>query len=302
MRRRIIYSAVIVICVILMICAIQVWDNKARDKINTLTVKIFEKNDNEPGIYKKQLMYISLAIQERWSFKTCEYNKVCYIDEYENAGYIEKDLNEDGIPELIIGQRFASGNGIKSQRIYQCYTIDDSGNIVSLLDSLSKYYFVYPNRFGMCSFGDESNSFSNVYVLKNGELVTDDDDLPDMNEEILEMNEIPMDFSGKEGLENVLIRINNALPIPKAQKGPWEDTVDSVTIVLIEWGKSTDLSVKEISDVTKEWVEKRPPSGQNNFIFDMGQVDKCYQDLINNGTVKQPLDSVEEVMNVVGLR
>lgn len=111
-----------------------------------------------------------------------------------------------------------------------------------------------------------------------------------------------MDFSGKEGLENVLIRINNALPIPKAQKGPWEDTVDSVTIVLIEWGKSTDLSVKEISDVTKEWVEKRPPSGQNNFIFDMGQVDKCYQDLINNGTVKQPLDSVEEVMNVVGLR
>jgi|GEM_PF-5715108 len=52
MRRRIIYSAVIVICVILMICAIQVWDNKARDKINTLTVNIFEKNDNEPGIYK----------------------------------------------------------------------------------------------------------------------------------------------------------------------------------------------------------------------------------------------------------
>lgn len=49
----------------------------------------------------------------------------------------------------------------------------------------------------MCSFGDKSNSFSNVYVLKNGELVTDDDDLPDMNEEILEMKEIPMDFSGK---------------------------------------------------------------------------------------------------------
>ena len=86
-------------------------------------------------------------------------------------GYAVDDLDDDGIPELVIGT--ISGEEFYGKLIFVLYTLDDHGEPVQIFSSTerNRYYYAGGIRFANIGSSGADSSFVTTLKLEGEELV-----------------------------------------------------------------------------------------------------------------------------------
>ena len=117
--------------------------------------------------------YIVVGYQSKWKdMDPAEEMKLSSVYAYCSpyCGFAQKDINGDGIPELLIGDRFEDGTTI----IYDIYTIHPrTASLIHLASGGERDRFTINESGTIIEEGSNSasDSFTKAYRIKNGRLV-----------------------------------------------------------------------------------------------------------------------------------
>lgn len=122
--------------------------------------------------YADIVSFICQGYQCRWDTMKPEDQGLSPVYSYssEYAGFAEKDINGDGIPELVIGDQFEDG----TYRIYDIYTINpDDGSLIHLASGGERDTFVINGSGVIIEEGSSSafDSFQRGFTIEDGALV-----------------------------------------------------------------------------------------------------------------------------------
>ena len=132
-----------------------------------------------PEAYKEMLDRYRLAVSEQRNagqLMEDELNTLCVYcyegEPLENIGYLVRDLDGDGTPELLIGT--VGGDNFTYLLLFDLYTLSD-GEAAPLFQGWerSRWYMLEDGRFYNYGAAGAGYSFGSVYLLSGGELVFD---------------------------------------------------------------------------------------------------------------------------------
>ena len=139
---------------------------------------------NQPKLTKEEVIeygeigfsdivsYIVVGYQSNWEDMNPDEMNLssvyCYCSPY--CGFCQKDINGDGIPELLIGDKFEDGSTV----LYDIYTIHPkTASLIHLASGGERDRFTVSESGTIIEDGSNSafESFTKVYQIKKGELV-----------------------------------------------------------------------------------------------------------------------------------
>ena len=148
------------------------------------TVLIFVSCGNRQKLTKEEVIdygeigfsdivsYIVVGYQSHWEDMNPDEMDLssvyCYCSPY--CGFCQKDINDDGIPELLIGDKFEDGSTV----LYDIYTIHPkTASLIHLARGGERDRFTVNGSGTIIEEGSNSafESFTKAYRIKNGKLV-----------------------------------------------------------------------------------------------------------------------------------
>ncbi|MBQ0025392.1 MAG: hypothetical protein KBT00_06705 [Bacteroidales bacterium] len=124
--------------------------------------------------------FIVVGYQSNWEDMSPDEMGLSSVYSYSSpyCGFTQKDINNDGIPELLIGDKFEDGSTV----LYDIYTIHpETASLIHLASGGER------DRFTVCESGviieegsnSASDSFTASYQIKKGKLVKLKDATPE---------------------------------------------------------------------------------------------------------------------------
>lgn len=116
-----------------------------------------------PVVYEPILKQYRSALEERWTGQQlvdAGLNFMIKDVPSEAVGYAVDDLDDDGVPELIIGT--ISTDDFYGKLIFVLYTVDDDGEPVQIFSSIERDRYYYAGGVRFANLG--SSAFDDSYV------------------------------------------------------------------------------------------------------------------------------------------
>lgn len=288
------------------------------------------KTAQEAAAYEGLLTLYSTALGERWSGAILMENSMnymladCYGDQpFERIGYLIKDLDGDGIPELAIGTTAQNPDDFYGKLIFELYTLDGDGNVVKVFSSSERdrYYYAGDNLFANLGSSGAAESIDTTVKFADGVTV----DLGSATEPSayrqMELTEFSHQQDAAEEQPDsplqlpILDEINRNTTVGAA--GAYLTAVQSA-VKLLDWGTATGLDAEEIKAATVAWMADKGNDEQAAFAEKLTEVDEAYKQLLQDGAEELlisagcedaaypwsdvPVESIEAVMEAAGLR
>ena len=137
----------------------------AADRINVNGVEA--EKPAVPAVYEPILKQYRSALEERWTGQQLVNAGLNYMIRDvapESVGYAVDDLDDDGIPELIIGT--ISTDDFYGKLIFVLYTVSDNGEPVQIFSSNERDRYYYAGGVRFANLGSSSLDDSYVTTLK----------------------------------------------------------------------------------------------------------------------------------------
>lgn len=143
----------------------------------TTTVKKTEKKEAD---YSDLINTYTTALNEKWNGGKLMENELNYMmadcygsDPLKNIGFAVKDLDGNGIDELIIGTTSSVTDDFYSKLIFEVYTLNSKGVCVKVLNSVerNRYYYAGGNNFANLGSNGANDSFETTVKLEGDELI-----------------------------------------------------------------------------------------------------------------------------------
>ena len=127
-----------------------------------------------PAVYELILVQYHAALEENWTgqqLADAELNYMIKDVPPEAVGYAVDDLDDNGVPELIIGT--TSTDDFYGKLIFVLYTVDDDSEPVRIFNSIERdrYYYAGGVRFANLGSSAFDDSFVTTLKLEGAELV-----------------------------------------------------------------------------------------------------------------------------------
>ena len=127
-----------------------------------------------PTVYENILSRYRSALEEKWNgqqLMDAGLNYMIADISPEMVGYAVEDLDDNGIPELMIGS--ISEDDFYEKLIFTLYTVDKDGEAVPVFGSMERdrYYYAGGNRFANLGSSSAADSFVTTLKLEGEGLV-----------------------------------------------------------------------------------------------------------------------------------
>lgn len=127
-----------------------------------------------PVVYEPILKQYRTALEEKWNGQQLVdvgLNFMIWDVAPETVGYAVDDLDDNGIPEFIIGTTY--GDDFYANLIFVLYTVDDDGEPVQVLSSIerNRYYYAGGPRFANIGSSGADSSYVTTLKLEGEGLV-----------------------------------------------------------------------------------------------------------------------------------
>ena len=127
-----------------------------------------------PVVYEPILKQYRTALKENWNGQQlvdAGLNFMIRDVAPETVGYAVDDLDDNGIPEFIIGTTY--GDDFYGNLIFVLYTVDDDGEPVQIFSSIerNRYYYAGGTRFANIGSSDADSSYVTTLKLEGEGLV-----------------------------------------------------------------------------------------------------------------------------------
>ena len=116
-----------------------------------------------PVVYESILKQYRSALEERWTGQQlvdAGLNFMIKDVPSEAVGYAVDDLDDDGVPELVIGT--IAGDEFYGKLVFVLYTVDDDGEPVQIFSSIERDRYYYAGGVRFANLG--SSAFDDSYV------------------------------------------------------------------------------------------------------------------------------------------
>ena len=116
-----------------------------------------------PVVYEPILKQYRSALEERWTGQQlvdAGLNFMIKDVPSEAVGYAVDDLDDDGVPELVIGT--IAGDEFYGKLVFVLYTVDDDGEPVQIFSSFERDRYYYAGGVRFANLG--SSAFDDSYV------------------------------------------------------------------------------------------------------------------------------------------
>jgi len=120
-----------------------------------------------PVVYEQILKQYRTALKENWNGQQlvdAGMNFMIKDVSPEAVGYAVDDLDNDGIPEIVIGT--ISGDEFYGKLIFVLYTVDDDGEPVQIFSSIERDRYYYAGGIRFANIGSSGADSSYVTTLK----------------------------------------------------------------------------------------------------------------------------------------
>lgn len=120
-----------------------------------------------PTVYEPILKQYRAALEEAWSGQQLVDTGLNFLIKdvpSEAVGYAVDDLDDDGIPELVIGT--ISGDEFYGKLIFVLYTLDDNGEPVQIFNSIERNRYYYAGGIRFANIGSSGADTSFITTLK----------------------------------------------------------------------------------------------------------------------------------------
>lgn len=130
-----------------------------------------QQSNSIPGAYSSIITQYHTALTEQWGgqqYVDAGMNYMvrdcCDIYSMDGVGYSVRDIDGDGISELVIGT--IADDEFYGKMIYLMYTLDDSGAPLQLINSIERDRWYYAGGINFANLGSSSFDSSFVTTLK----------------------------------------------------------------------------------------------------------------------------------------
>ena len=163
-----------------------------------------------PVVYEPILKQYRTALKENWNGQQlvdAGLNFMIRDVAPETVGYAVDDLDDNGIPEFIIGTTY--GDDFYGNLIFVLYTVDDDGEPVQIFSSIerNRYYYAGGIRFANIGSSAFDDSFATTLKLEGEGLV--DMTFTTDPKDYVQMQLVPIG----ESMENSKITLENAAEV-----------------------------------------------------------------------------------------
>ncbi len=120
-----------------------------------------------PSVYEPILKQYRTALEESWDGQQlvdAGLNFMIRDVALETVGYAVDDLDDNGIPEFIIGTTY--GDDFYGNLIFVLYTVDDDGEPVQIFSSIERDRYYYAGGIRFANIGSSGADTSYVTTLK----------------------------------------------------------------------------------------------------------------------------------------
>ncbi len=153
-----------------------------------------------PVVYEPILKQYRSALEERWTGQQlvdAGLNFMIKDVPSEAVGYAVDDLDDDGVPEIVIGT--IAGDEFYGKLVFVLYTVDDDGEPVQIFSSIERDRYYYAGDVRFANLG--SSAFDDSYVTT---LKLEGEGLVDMTfttdpEDYVQMQLVPIAEGENEG-------------------------------------------------------------------------------------------------------
>jgi len=288
-----------------------------------------DSEEDVPAAYEDILSKYAEALSGQWNGGELMEQDLDYIiadcygtDPFENIGYLVSDIDGDGIQDLMIGTTSAVTDDFYGKLVFELYTLDDAGNPIRVFQSSERdrYYYAGDAQFANVGSSSAADSIDLTEEFRHGVLI-------DLNTqtapssycqlELNKLNTLKMDVS--DGISVITLPILDEIDehTKVGTAGAYMTAVQSA-VKLLDWGTGTGLDPKEIREATIAWLSDKGNDEQVSFAEKLKEVDDAYQKLLGDDAEELlesagcgdadypwsdgPVDSIEAIMDVVGLR
>lgn len=288
------------------------------------------------AVYAELLDTYVTALNEKWDGSALMKQglNLLALDLYDgaplnNIGYAVLDIDGNGTEELVIGTTANVTDGFYGKVIFDLYTLGQDNACIQVFSSSARNRYFYAGGQLFVDLGSSSADDST-----NATMAYADMGLTDMGKvtdpaSYLQMELIPLSqwgdsasTSNKKGensasaeLVGLLDEINKDVTI--GATGSYMAAVP-IAVKLLNWGVGTEMTTDVISMAVIDWMAPKGNDELVAFSEKMSVIDEIYQALLGEDAKDllsstgcdsapypwsdQPIETIETIMNTIGLR
>lgn len=289
-----------------------------------------------PAAYAELLDTYVTALNEKWDGNALmgQGLNLIALDLYDgapldNIGYAVMDIDGNGIDELVIGTTASVTDDFYGKIVFDLYTLGQDGARIQVLSSTARNRYFYAGEQLFVDLGSSSaDDSTNATMRYEGTGLTDMGKVT-APADYVQMDLIPLSrwtgsaagltgsTSGNASAELVGLLDEINQDVTTGTTGSYMAAVP-IAVKFLNWGVGTEMTTDVISMAVIDWMAPKGNDELVAFSEKMSVIDEIYQALLGEDTKDllssagcdsapypwsdQPIETIETIMNTIGLR